>query len=134
MRIFVLTEISFQALSIFVKMNVATQVLRKVFAQRQFLLLDKYTAASFCLPGWQRECGEGGLPRRQCPQPPQHPGCHHSRSHPLLVKHESLHRRVSPTDTHTYNLLTFRNEVWMLRPYSPLATDSLLLTSFTFTS
>lgn len=40
--------------------------------------------------GRQGRCGEGGVPRRQCPQPPQHPGRHHRKTRPLPVPHSTL--------------------------------------------
>lgn len=70
---------------------------------------------SFCglmctplLLGWQRKCGEGGFPWRQRPQPPQHPGCHHSRSHTshttnlhrIVRCHTCVHRFPQPPHIH----------------------------------
>lgn len=88
-----------------VKLSVADQVLRKTYEHK---LPD---VSSSCLPGWQRKCCEGGLPGRQCPQPPQHPGCHHSMSHPLLVTHTNLHRQVCFTPVHIHIIHIFWNDM-----------------------
>lgn len=79
--------------SISVKPSMATEV-----------KLNVYTAAHSCVLGWQRTCGEGGLPRRQRPQPPQHPGCHHSTLLILLEMHTHTYKGVASlllTQTYT---------------------------------
>lgn len=99
--IFVLLETLIQVLSLSVELSVAPQVL-ECRSTSCFMCAQIFMSYSH-VPGWQRKCGEGGLPRRQCPQPPQHPGCHHSRSHPRLATHTNPQSKgccVTPVHTH----------------------------------
>lgn len=56
-----------------------------------FICYDILCFTPVCLfLGRQGRCGEGGVPRRQCPQPPQHPGRHHCKTRPLPVLYSTL--------------------------------------------